>query len=151
MKKLRKYGRKIKEILQDDHTTAYYYSDEKIERPKPEPQQSWDELLESEEYKNASWHEKLILKIKHILRDNHGEFNVPEHVIREIAQSLIPDLIEFYQSEKGQEEFKKYLEEKNKKVDRVHGWKTEYRLKKNNRYAKIKGIWLQYLFSITFD
>ena len=61
--------------------------------------------MESDEYKNASWHEKLILKIKHILRDNHGEFNVPEHVIREIAQSLIPDLIEFYQSEKGQEEF----------------------------------------------
>ena len=64
-----------------------------------------------------SWYEKLILKIKHILRDNHGEFNLPEHVIREIAQSLIPDLIEFYQSEKGQEEFKKYLEEKNKKSD----------------------------------
>ena len=117
MKKLRKYGRKIKEILHDDHTTAYYYSDEKIERPKPEPQQSWDELLESDEYKNASWYEKLILKIKHILRDNHGEFNIPEHVIKEIAQSLIPDLIEFYQSEKGQEEFKKYLEEKNKKSD----------------------------------
>lgn len=117
MKKLRKYGRKIKEILQDDHTTAYYYSDEKKERSKLEPQQSWDELLESEEYKNASWYEKLILKIKHILRDNHGEFNVPEHIIREIDQSLIPDLIEFYQSEKGQEEFKKYLEEKNKKSD----------------------------------
>ena len=120
MKKLRKYGRKIKEILYDDHTTAYYYSDEKIERHKPEPQQSWDELLGSEEYKNASWYEKLVLKIKHILRDNHGEFNVPEHVIREIAQSLIPDLIEFYQSEKGQEEFKKYLEEKNKKQKEGH-------------------------------
>ena len=34
MKKLRKYGRKIKEILHDDHTTAYYYSDEKIERAR---------------------------------------------------------------------------------------------------------------------
>ena len=51
---------------------------------------------------------------------NHGEFNLPEHVIREIAQSLIPDLIEFYQSEKGQEEFKKYLEEKNKKQKEGH-------------------------------
>ena len=117
MKKLRKHGRKIKEILHDDHTTAYYYSDEKIERSKLEPQQSWDELLESEEYKNASWYEKLILKIKHILRDNHGEFNVPEHVIREIAQSLIPDLIEFYQSEKGQEEFAKWKEEQEKKKE----------------------------------
>lgn len=40
---------------------------------------------------------------------------VPESVIKELAQSLLPDIIEFYNSEKGQEEFKKYLEEKNKK------------------------------------
>lgn len=62
---------------------------------------------------------EIIKRIEKLLQDNHGECEIPDELIKEIARCLIPDVIKFLESDKGKEEFKAwkdkiYLDQKNK-------------------------------------
>ena len=51
---------------------------------------------------------EIIKRIEELLRDNHGECEIPDDLIKEIARCLIPDIIKFLDSDKGKEEFEKW-------------------------------------------
>lgn len=62
---------------------------------------------------------EIIKRIEELLQDNHGECEIPDELIKEIARCLIPDIIRFLESDKGKEEFKAwkdkiYLDQKDK-------------------------------------
>ena len=54
---------------------------------------------------------EIIKRIEELLRDNHGECEIPDELIKEIARCLIPDIIRFLESDKGKEEFEKWQRE----------------------------------------
>jgi len=51
---------------------------------------------------------EIIKRIEKLLQDNHGECEIPDELIKEIARCLIPDVIRFLESDKGKEEFEKW-------------------------------------------
>ena len=51
---------------------------------------------------------EIIKRIEELLRDNHGECEIPDELIKEIARCLLPDVIKFLESDKGKEEFEKW-------------------------------------------
>ena len=55
----------------------------------------------------------IIKRIEELLRDKHGECEIPDELIKEIARCLIPDVIKFLESDKGKKEFEKW---KNSKI-----------------------------------
>ena len=54
---------------------------------------------------------EIIKHIEELLRDNHGECEIPDDLIKEIARCLIPDIIRFLESDKGKKEFEKWRSE----------------------------------------
>ena len=56
---------------------------------------------------------EIIKRIEKLLQDNHGECEISDELIKEIARCLLPDLIKFLESDKGKEEFEKW---KNSKI-----------------------------------
>ncbi len=57
-----------------------------------------------------------IKTIRYILFDHHGEAEIPPEVIRMIARALLPNIIDYMSTEKGQEEFRKWKEEHKKQA-----------------------------------
>ena len=57
------------------------------------------------------WITRLWLRIQYHLRDTHGAGRfppIPDHIRKEIARCLLPDIIAFYESEEGQREFEEW-------------------------------------------
>ena len=72
--------------------------------------------IQSEFQKQIS---EIIKHIEELLRDNHGECEIPDELIKEIARCLIPDIIRFLESDKGKEEFEKW--KSNQEFDKREG------------------------------
>jgi hypothetical protein len=60
-------------------------------------------------------------RIEELLKDKHGECDIPDDLIKEIARCLVPDIIAFFETEEAKREFE--------------AWKTEQE-KKNSNKAK---------------
>lgn len=101
---------------------------EEREKAEAERQRKEEELLATwffrEEYLNAGWFKRLLLTIEFLIRDKRGEGHIPQipdKVRMEIARCLLPDIIAFFESDKGQKEFeewkkqKQFINNKNKK------------------------------------
>ena len=57
---------------------------------------------------------EIIKRIEELLRDNHGECEIPDELLKEIARCLLPDIIKFLESDKGKEKFEKWKREQTK-------------------------------------
>ena len=55
-------------------------------------------------------------RIEELLKDTHGECNIPEDLIKEIASCLVPDIIAFFETEEAKREFEKWKAEQDKKL-----------------------------------
>lgn len=70
-----------------------------------------------EEYINAGWFKRFLLRLEFAFRDTRGESHIPqipEHIRKDIARCLLPDIAAYFESEQGQREFaewKKKVEE----------------------------------------
>ena len=56
-------------------------------------------------------------RIEELLKDTHGECDIPDDLIKEIARCLAPNIIAFFKTEEAKREFeewKKAQEEQNK-------------------------------------
>lgn len=56
---------------------------------------------------------KIINQIKELLKDNHGECDIPDHILVELARCLLPDIIAFCESEEGQKAFASWSKKQN--------------------------------------
>ena len=55
-------------------------------------------------------------RIEEILKDNHGEYDIPDDLIKEIARCLVPDIIAFFETEEAKREFEAWKLEQEKKL-----------------------------------
>ena len=62
----------------------------------------------------------IVKRIEDLIRDNRGECDIPDEVIKEIARCLVPDIIAFFETEEAKREFEE-------------AWKTEQEKKKANK------------------
>jgi hypothetical protein len=56
-------------------------------------------------------------RIEDLLRDNRGECDIPDDLIKEIARCLVPDIIAFFETEEAKREFEEWKAEQDQKND----------------------------------
>ena len=137
---MKKFWKRLQAILSDNRSGFFSAEDydqwvenhrkelEEREKAEAERQRKEEELLATwffrEEYLNAGWFKRLLLTIEFLIRDKRGEGHIPQipdKVRMEIARGLLPDIIAFFESDKGQKEFeewkkqKQFINNKNKK------------------------------------
>ena len=119
----KKFWKRINALLHDNRTRLLEGEDienwEEYQRKRREEEaerhKKEQEILSTwflrEEYINAGWFKRLLLRIEFVFRDTHGEGhipNIPNHIRMEIARCLLPDIVAFYESEQGQKEFEEW-------------------------------------------
>jgi hypothetical protein len=57
-------------------------------------------------------------RAKAILTDIHGEINIPKEKSKCIAETILPDIIEFYQTEEGKKVFEEWKKKQIKKKEK---------------------------------
>ena len=57
----------------------------------------------------------IVKRIEDLLRDNRGECDIPDDLIKEIARCLVPDIIAFFETEEAKCEFEEWKLEQEKK------------------------------------
>ena len=55
-------------------------------------------------------------RIEDLLKDTHGECDIPDDLIKEIARCLVPDIIAFFETEEAKREFEEWKAEQEKKI-----------------------------------
>ena len=58
----------------------------------------------------------IVKRIEDLLRDNSGECDIPDDLIKEIARCLVPDIIAFFETEEAKREFEAWKLEQEKKL-----------------------------------
>lgn len=58
----------------------------------------------------------IVKRIEDFLRDNHGECEIPDDLIKEIARCLVPDIIAFFETEEAKREFEAWKLEQEQKI-----------------------------------
>ena len=60
--------------------------------------------------------DELVKHIEDLLRDNSGECDIPDDLLKEIARCLVPDIIAFFETEEARREFEEWKAEQEKKI-----------------------------------
>ena len=65
----------------------------------------WEEIKNFENYnvfRRLYWH------LVRILRDRKGAIGIPKHVLESIVDTMLPDIIAFFETKEGQREFEEW-------------------------------------------
>ena len=54
--------------------------------------------------------------IEELLKDTHGECDIPDDLIKEIARCLAPNIVAFFETEEAKREFEEWKAEQEKKI-----------------------------------
>ncbi len=93
------------------------YKEHKTEMARQE-KETMDHWFEREEYVNGNWLKRLWLRLLYAIKDTHGEGKLPDAVAREIARYLLPNIIEFFESDEGKKAFEEWKQSKNNAQDK---------------------------------
>ena len=55
-------------------------------------------------------------RIEELLKDTHGECEIPDDLIKEIARCLAPNIVAFFETEEAKREFEEWKAEQEKKI-----------------------------------
>ena len=55
-------------------------------------------------------------RIEKLLKDKHGECDIPDDLIKEIARCLAPNIVAFFETEEAKREFETWKIEQEKKI-----------------------------------
>ena len=95
------------ETLEDWEEVQRKQREEEAKRQKKE-----QEILATwflrEEYLTAGWLKRFLLRLEFAFRDTRGESKLPplpDHLRMEIARCILPDIVAYFESERGQREF----------------------------------------------
>ena len=58
----------------------------------------------------------IVKRIESLLRDNRGECDIPDDLIKEIARCLVPAIIAFFETEEAKRDFEAWKLEQEKKL-----------------------------------
>ena len=124
----KKFWKRVNALLHDNRTVLREGEDiedwEEAQRKQREEeaelQRKEQEILAirflCEEYLNAGWFKRFLLRLEFAFRHTRGESyipQIPEHIRMEIARCLLPDIIAYYESEQGQREFAEWKQAQN--------------------------------------
>ncbi len=68
--------------------------------------------------KETTWLRKIKETLRKILADTHGECNIPDNVIRDLAKALLPNILAFFESEDGKREFDEWKKQQEKEKEK---------------------------------
>ena len=115
--------KRVNALLHDNRTVLREGEDiedwEEVQRQQREKEvarkQKEQEILATwflrEEYINAGWLKRFLMRLEFVFRDTRGEGRapkIPEHIITEVARCLMPDILAFYESEEGKKIFEEW-------------------------------------------
>ena len=115
--------KRVNALLHDNRTVLREGEDiedwEKVQRQQREKeaerQKKEQEILATwflrEEYLGAGWFKRFLLRLEFAFRSTRGESHIPqipEHIRKEIARCLLPDIVAYFESEQGQKEFEEW-------------------------------------------
>ena len=98
------------EDIEDWEEVQCKQREEEAERKKKEQEMLATWFLR-EEYLSAGWFKRFLLRLQFAFRDTRGESHIPqipEHIRKEIARCLLPDIVAYFESEQGQREFEEW-------------------------------------------
>ena len=116
----KKFWKRVNALIYDNRTVLRESEDiedwEEVQRKQREKeaerQKKEQEILATwflrEEYLSAGWFKRFILRLQFAFRDTRGESHIPqipEHLRKEIARCLLPDIVAYFESEQRQREF----------------------------------------------
>ena len=119
----KKFWKRVNTLFHDNRTVLRADEDienwEEVQRKQREKeaerQKKEQEILATwflrEEYLNAGWFKRLLLRIEFVFRDTRGESHIPQipdHIRMEIVRCLLPDIVAYFESEQGQKEFEEW-------------------------------------------
>ena len=55
-------------------------------------------------------------RIEELLKDKHGECDIPDDLIKEIARCLAPNIVAFFETEEAKREFEEWKAEQEKRI-----------------------------------
>ena len=55
-------------------------------------------------------------RIEELLKDKHGECEIPDDLIKEIARCLAPNIVAFFETEEAKREFEEWKADQEKKI-----------------------------------
>ena len=134
----KKFWKRVNALIHDNRTVLLEGEDiedwEEVQRKQREKEaeqrKKEQEILATwflrEEYINAGWFKRLLMRIEFVFRDTRGESHIPEipkNIRMEIARCLLPDIIAYFESEEGQREFTE--------------WKKKHKPSENDRKKSI--------------
>ena len=68
----------------------------------------WEEIKNFESY---NVFRRLYLHLVHVLRSPKGAVGIPKHVLEAIVDTMLPDIIAFFETEEGKREFEEWKAE----------------------------------------
>ena len=71
----------------------------------------WEEIKNFESY---TVFRRLYLHMVRVLRDRKGEAGIPKHVLEAIVDTMLPDIVAFFETEEGQREFEEWKRQQEK-------------------------------------
>ena len=116
----KKFWKRVNALLHDNRTVLREGEDiedwEEVQRKQSEEeaerQRKEQEILAmwflSEEYINAGRFKRFLLRLQFAFRDTRGESHTPEipkHIRMEMARCFLPDIVAYFESERGQRAF----------------------------------------------
>ena len=116
----KKFWKRVNALLHDNRTVLREGEDiedwEEVQRKQREKEaeqrKKEQEILATwflrEEYINAGWFKRFLLRLEFLFRDTRGESHIPQipdYIRMEIARCLLPDIVAYFESEQGQREF----------------------------------------------
>ena len=116
----KKFWKRVNALIYDNRTVLRESEDiedweevqHKQREKEAERQKKEQEILATwflrEEYLSAGWFKRFILRLQFAFRDTRGESHIPqipEHLRKEIARCLLPDIVAYFESEQRQREF----------------------------------------------
>lgn len=118
----KKFWKRVNALLHDNRTVLRegeniedWEETQRKQREETERQRKEQEILATwflrEEYLNAGWFKRFLLCLKFAFRSTRGESHIPqipEHIRKEIARCLLPDIVAYFESEQGQREFEEW-------------------------------------------
>ena len=116
----KKFWKRVNALLHDNRTVLLDGEDiedrEEVQRKQREKeakrQKKEQEILATwffrEEYLNANWFKRFLLRLEFAFRSTRGESHIPQIPEKEIARCLLPDIVAYFESEQGQREFEEW-------------------------------------------
>ena len=80
----------------------------------------------------------IVKRIEDLLRDNSGECDIPDDLIKEIARCLVPDIIAFFETEEAKREFEAWKTEQEKKLAEKTKKRGDAKMSIASRHIKLK-------------